>query len=272
MKRRNKLKMYLPFATNVFQRLLSYKANVIIFLIGEFMMLAVSYYLWKAIYRSSSSATINGFSLNQMIIYILISFLTSLIISVDILSDVYKEVRDGSIAINLIRPISYEKRMMFQALGNVMYNFTLIFIVGFIGISVLFYSYTGSLSIINILLYLASTIIGVFINFYYSYCFALLSFKITNMWGLSQIMQAITQLLSGALIPIVFFPKILQKVIEVLPFSSAIYTPSMIYLGKLTGTSLIKALSIQIFWMIVLSIVAKVMWNGLIKKLTILGG
>lgn len=175
------------------------------------MMLAVSYYLWKAIYRSSSSATINGFSLNQMIIYILISFLTSLIISVDILSDVYKEVRDGSIAINLIRPISYEKRMMFQALGNVMYNFTLIFIVGFIGISVLFYSYTGSLSIINILLYLASTIIGVFINFYYSYCFALLSFKITNMWGLSQIMQAITQLLSGALIPIVFFPKILQK-------------------------------------------------------------
>lgn len=264
--------MYLPFATNVFQRKLSYKADVIIFLVGQFMMLAVSYYLWKAIYGSSSSSTIKGFSLHQMIIYILISFLTSLMISVSIFSDIYSEVKDGSIAINLIRPISYEKRMMFQSLGNVMYNFILIFIISFSGISILFYKYTGVFSISNILLYLISLILGLLINFYYSYCFALLSFKITNMWGLSQIMQAITNLLSGALIPIVFFPKLIQKVIEILPFSSSIYTPSMIFLGKLTGVTLIKSLLLQVVWVIILSIVAKLMWNTLIKKLTILGG
>nr|WP_269144146.1 ABC-2 family transporter protein [Clostridium guangxiense] len=264
--------MYLPFATNVFQRKLSYKADVIIFLFGQFMVLAVSYYLWKAVYGSSSKTTIKGFSLNEMVIYILISFLTSLMIGVSIFSDIYSEVKDGSIAVNLIRPISYEKRMMFQALGNVMYNFILIFIIGFSGINILLYKYTGVFSISNILLYLISAILGLLINFYYSYCFALLSFKITNMWGLTQIMGAITDLLSGALIPIVFFPKIIQKFIEVLPFSSLIYTPSMIYLGKLTGIFLIKALILQVIWLIILSVIAKVMWNSLIKKLTILGG
>lgn len=272
MKKKSQFKAYLPFATNVFQRLISYKANVIIFLFGEFMMLATSYYLWRAIYKSTSNTAINGFSLNEMIIYVLMSFLTSLMISVDISYDISKEVKDGSIAINLIKPISYEKRMMFQAFGNVMYNFVVIFILGFIAINILFYKYTASLSVINILLYIISTIFGILINFYFSYTFGLLSFKITNMWGLSQIMQSIVQLLSGALIPIVFFPRIVQKLITFLPFSSTIYTPTMIYLGKLTGISLIKALFIQIIWIVILAIIAKLMWNTLVKKLTILGG
>ncbi|GKX67244.1 ABC transporter permease [Inconstantimicrobium mannanitabidum] len=266
------VKTYLPFATNVFQKNLSYKANVIIFLIGEAMMLAVSYYLWRAIYSSSPDKIIKGFSLNEMIIYVLVSFLTALIISVDITYDISNEVKDGSIAINLIRPISYEKRMLFQAFGNVMYNFLIIFILAFIAINILFYSYNGNINIVNILLYFVSIILGLLINFYFSYSFALLSFKITNMWGLSQIVKALIELLSGALIPIVFFPKSVQILFNFLPFSSSIYTPTMIYLGKLTGVSLVKAIALQLAWVLLLMFIARTMWNALIKKLTILGG
>ena len=272
MKKGKKLKTYLPFAINVFQRNLSYRANVVIFILGQAMMLGVTYYLWKAIYGSSPDNIIKGFSLNEMIIYVLISFLTGLIISADILHDIYREVKDGSIAINLIRPISYEKRMIFQGLGNVMYNFVVIFIVSFTVITILYYKYTGSLSLFNIIVYLISMMLGVLINLYYSYAFGLISFKITNMWGLSQIVGAITQLLSGALIPIVFFPQGIQWIFKFLPFSSMIYTPTMIYLGKITGLELIKAIGIQVIWLGILIVIARVMWNTLIKKLTILGG
>ena len=51
-----------------------------------------------------------------MIIYIFISFITSVMISVDISHDISREVKDGSIAINLVRPLNYEKRMLFQGL------------------------------------------------------------------------------------------------------------------------------------------------------------
>ena len=94
-------------------------------------MLSVTYYLWKAIYGSSAGIAINGFTLNEMIIYVFISFLTSLMTSVDISADIAREVQDGSIAINLIRPINYEKRMFFQGLGNVFYNFIVIFLITF---------------------------------------------------------------------------------------------------------------------------------------------
>ncbi len=98
-----------PFALNVFQRNLSYKANVIMFFIGDGMILVVTYYLWKAIYASSSSSVINGFNFNEMVVYVMMSFLTGLIINTDVSYSIMSEVKDGSIVINLIRPISYQK-------------------------------------------------------------------------------------------------------------------------------------------------------------------
>ena len=247
----NGIRPYLPFTRNVFQRLISYKANAILFMFGDFLMLAVTYYLWKAIYGSTIETVLNGFTFNEMIIYLFISFLTSVMISVDISYEISREVKDGSIAINLVRPINYEKRMFFQGLGNVLYNFVIIFII---------------------VIYFISIILGIIINFYFSYIFGLISFKITNMWGLSQIMQAIINLLSGTLIPIAFFPKWAQVINNFLPFSSAIYTPSMIYLGKINGMDILFALGLQLFWAIILMIVGKKMWKCLIKSLTILGG
>ena len=223
MNRLGDLKTYLPFAKNSFQQLISYKANVIMFMFGDGLMLAVTYYLWKAIYSSTSDKLLNGFTLNEMIIYVFISFLTALILA-----------------------------------------FTVTVIM--------FYKFFGFISIGRILIYFLSIILGVFINFYFSYIFGLLSFKITNMWGLSQIMGAIINLLSGMLIPISFFPLWAQKIVNFFPFSSTIYTPSMIFLGKINGNNIISSLALQMLWIIILFIISKWMWKKLIKSLTILGG
>lgn len=92
------------------------------------------------------------------------------------------------------------------------------------------------------------------------------------MWGLSQIMGAIINLLSGMLIPISFFPLWAQKIVNFFPFSSTIYTPSMIFLGKINGNNIISSLALQMLWIIILFIISKWMWKKLIKSLTILGG
>lgn len=272
MNKLKEIRTYLPFARNTFQKLISYKANVIIFMFGDLLMLAVTYYLWKAIYRSLSEVVINGFNLNQMIIYVFITFLTSLMTSVDISQDISREVLDGSIAINLVRPINYEKRMFFQGLGNVFYNFIVIFLITFTLTTFLFYRYFGYINVINIIIYFISIVLGILISFYFSYIFGLFSFKITNMWGMSQIMQAIIQLLSGTLIPIAFFPSWAQAIVKLFPFSSVIYTPTMIYLGKLSNTEIIVSLGIQVFWIFLLMIIAKSMWKSMIKNLTVVGG
>ena len=150
MKGMKGIRPYLPFARNVFQRLISYKANAIIFMFGDFLMLSVTYYLWKAIYGSTTEKVLNGFTFEEMIIYLFISFLTSVMISVDISHDISREVKDGSIAINLVRPINYEMRMLFQGLGSILYNFIIIFVIAFSITTFLFYNFFGYISILRI--------------------------------------------------------------------------------------------------------------------------
>lgn len=272
MRIKKEMKLYMPFAINVFQKNLSYKANVIIYVIGDCVMLAVTYFLWSAIYRSSSTNILNGFNFNEMIVYVLISFLTAALINTDVSYGIMSEVKDGSIAINLIRPIDYKKRMLFQAFGDIFFNFILIFIIGFIGVTIYSYYHNLKFNIYNLLGYFASVSMGILLNFFYSYSFGLLSFKLTNMWGITQIMGAIMQLLSGMLIPIIFFPSFAQTLFKFLPFSSMIYTPTMIYLGKISGKELVNALLLQFIWIIILSFLSKIIWNKLIKQLVILGG
>lgn len=272
MKSIKSMKAYFTFTKNSLQRNLAYRANSVIFLLGDLMLLGVTYYLWKAIYSSSPESILNGFNYNEMIVYVLISFITGIVINADIMHMMYREVKDGSIAMNLIRPINYEKRMFFESLGNLIYNFLIVFILGFICLLIFTIKTKGSINIIEILFYFVSVFLGFCINFFYSYTFGLFSFKITNMWGLSQITQAIIQLVSGALIPIVFFPKWAQIIFNFLPFKSMIYTPSMIYLGKLSYSEIAISILVQIFWVAVLAICARALWKKMIKNLTILGG
>jgi ABC-2 type transport system permease protein len=80
------------------------------------------------------------------------------------------------------------------------------------------------------------------------------------------------ELLSGLLIPMSFFPRRLQIVLDWLPFEHIAYTPLQIYLGKLDGRAALFALGKQWIWVIVLFVLADAWWNRAVQKITIQGG
>ena len=71
-----------------------------------------------------------------MIIYVLVSFITMLMTSVNIIYDISGS-KDGSIAINLVRPVSYEKNVV-SIIRNIFYNFVTIFLISFTLVNILF--------------------------------------------------------------------------------------------------------------------------------------
>ena len=66
--------------------------------------------------------------------------------------------------------------------------------------------------------------------------------------------------MSGSLIPLTFFPKVVSDILSLLPFSSLIYTPVMIIVGKYDASQILQALLLQLFWLIVM--VACLSWFG----------
>ena len=121
-------------------------------------------------------------------------------------------------------------------------------------------------------LFLASAACSFLIYVLFDFCFGMVAFFTTYIFGLSMAKEAILLFLTGELIPLSFFPDAVQRVFDFLPFSSMVYTPVMIYLGKYKGSALAFVLFRQVAWVVLLYLLGSHIWRRVTKRLVVLGG
>ena len=268
------LKIYLPFTKSIIQIMMTYRLNFFVSVFGSILKTFVIYYLWKAVFTNSTSHVLNGFTASDMLIYIFMSSITAGTVSNNTDQVIGEEVKDGSIAMNLIKPINYHLRLLFESFGGLIYGILCVSLPLWLALIAYRFFYIGELPprVSTIGAYILSLIFGFSIMFLFNFIFGLLSFYVTNLWGIRQLKYVIINLISGQMIPLVFFPIWLQNGLGFLPFSSINYIPVMIYLNKINGTALIRAFVIQVFWVIFLLVFSIWLWKKATKRLTILGG
>ncbi len=267
-------KTYLPFATNEIKSNLAYKGAFYLFMLCSLFSSFINYYLWKAIYGSSGASTLGGLNAGEMVIYVFMTYVTSNMVMIRISNEISEDVVKGNVAMQLIKPIDYRLSQMFMGFGYSLYRFLMPGIFVWIGVEIyravaLNVAFTG---IINILLYLCSAIMSLIIYMLFEFCFAMIAFFTTYIFGLKLVKAAVISFLTGQLIPLSFFPEVVQRVFDFLPFQSMLYTPVMIYLGKYTGNDLAFALLKQMLWVVILYLLGSYIWKRVTRRLVVLGG
>lgn len=267
-------RIYWPFAANEIKRNFVYKGSFYLFIIARIFSAFITYYLWMAIYGSTDSNVLGGFTRNEMIVYVFMSYVTSGMVSIGIAQEIGYNVVEGSIAMNLIKPIEYRRSLIFKAFGNMVYRFVVPNLFIWVGVELYRFFYLGLpiASIPNIILFLCSCFCSFLIYVLFDFCFGMLAFFTTYIWGMAVVKNAILSFLTGQLIPLSFFPESIQRVFDFLPFSSMVYVPVMIYLGKYTGAELVFVLARQVIWIVILSAVGSGIWKIVTKRLIVLGG
>ena len=89
-------------------------------------------------------------------------------------------------------------------------------------------------------------------------------------WGINMVKECIVLLLSGASIPLAFFPAGLRNIVQYLPFRCIYDTPLSVLLqknGYTWGTGLLSSLLLQLAWCIALGIIGSVFWRVSLKKI-----
>lgn len=181
---KHKIKIYIPFINAGIQETIAYRMNWIFNIFGSILGCFVSYYIWNAVFLSSKSNTINGFTMSHMVIYIFLMYLTGALINSGGTYDIGEEIRDGSISMRIIKPISYNTSFLFQEIGNKsMTVFTLILPM-IIGLEIVRFYLTGILqfNVFNFLLYILSCVLAYLINFFFNICFGFIAFLL-NIFG-----------------------------------------------------------------------------------------
>ena len=83
---------------------------------------------------------------------------------------------------------------------------------------------------------------------------------------------AVVNLLSGALIPLVYLPDWLATAAQWSPFAGLTSTPALIFIGQVdTGHALIL-IGVQLGWVLVLWFGARLVWRAALRRLTVNGG
>lgn len=269
-----RLKVYLPFTANTLKQQLAYKGAFYLFILINLFGAFINYHLWMAIYGSSSQAILGGLTQNEMVVYVFMSYVTSSLVMISITSDIGYDIVQGTVAMNLIKPIDYRASLIAKAAGTMIYRFLVPGIFIWCGLEIYKVQVLGMApaTIVQICLYLLSCIMSFLIYVLFDFCFGMIAFFTTYIFGIQMVKQAIMAFLTGQLIPISFFPETLQYIFNYLPFSSMVYTPVMIYLGKYSGEMLGFVLLRQAVWVVILYLTGSLVWKKVTKRLVILGG
>ena len=265
---------YRPFTRAGMQEMVAYRANFICFFIGEIMSAFIMYFVWKAVFLSSDSETFMGFTMEDMVVYLFITFLTGYLTYSDGAFSVGMEILDGSIAMRMVRPCSFEMCFLFQELGNRLISMTMIFVPMVAGVEIYRFCITGEVrfNLMYFGFYLLSLVFAYMISFYFNVIYGFMAFFFKNLWGTTLVKETLVSFLSGGIIPLAFLPAGLANVLNFLPFASLSYTPVMIYMGMYSVTEILWRIGLQIFWMLVMMGLSKLVWNSAVKHLSIQGG
>jgi ABC-2 type transport system permease protein len=250
--------MMLAYRTNYYTGILIYSINI-----GAY------YFLWKAIYGGQGE--IQGLSVSQMTTYVAVAWMARAFYFNNIDREMAMEIKDGKVAIELIRPYSYLGMKVMQGLGEGIFRLFFFSVPGMVIVSLIF-SLQFSVSLATFGLFFLSILLSFFINTQINLLTGITAFFLYNNTGLIRAKRVVIELFSGLILPISFFPLWAQDIMTFLPFQGISYIPSMIFTNGFSYHEALAAIGTQALWVAGLIIPIYFLWLLAKKQLVIQGG
>jgi len=230
---------------------MAYRVNFFMEILSGIFSSLIVIFLWIAIYRYSGRESLGDYKLQEMVTYLIGGgLINSFILTTAENPETSQNIQDGTLSTFLIKPLNPYGVWLSRDLGHKAFFF-LLGLIGYGFVSVFFKDYIlGFHSWTYFLVFLFSLLSAAFLQFLIFESFSLLSFWIENTYGIRFTMRVIMEIAAGAIIPLSFFPKILNEIFLFLPFSYLIYYPMNIYLGKVTSEEIFLMFLKQGVWVI----------------------
>ncbi|HWT74989.1 MAG TPA: ABC transporter permease [Mobilitalea sp.] len=263
------MKKYLFIYKTTMIESLQYVINILLSFITFFMMLFVFLCLWRYLY-SDPSNTINGYTMQQMIWYVIFTEILwfgsrNRTLTLQITTD----IKSGTIAYGINKPYHYILYIIAKHLGEITLKMFL-----FIGAGLLIgFSFVGAIpnfQLLQLPFVLISTILGIMINAFIRINISVLSFWIEDALPFQWIYDKLI-IVIGMLFPVEMFPAWAQPVIRWSPIYVVTYGPAKLLIDYNSDVFL-RVLSVQMIYFIVTLCLLLFMFQKGVKKLNVNGG
>jgi ABC-2 type transport system permease protein len=250
--------------------ILVYRFNVLTAMLSSILFVIVAWFLWRAIFAHSVS--LSGMTFSETFVYAAIAWsVTEMIFTSTTEWAISYSILEGEIAIHLLRPFDLQLMWMAKALSQTLVNAVLMVLPSFVLVFFIFKAPIPSGE--NLAFFLLSLVGGFVLGFGIDYLVGLVAFYTESVWGFTAAKNVLVRFLGGALIPLPFFPEGIRHILYWLPFQAIINTPITILTAPhLTILEACRMLSIQLIWVIIFITVTRLIFNRVLRRLTINGG
>lgn len=257
-----------------FQNHLTYRFNFLARTLFGFIPLLAVVFLWRTIFAGKvGEATIATFTLAEMTSYYLIVTIADALTAVN--EDDWQiaaDIKDGNISQFLLKPVDYLYfRFCLYLSGRLTYIAVAALPIGLL-IFCLREFFVLPADGLTFGLFLISLIMTALLQFLLSYAMAMLAFWVLEVSTFIFILYAFEYIASGHMFPLDILPPVIKQALYFTPFPYQLYFPVGVYMGKITGTELVRGLVMQAGWVVVAYSLARFAWQRGIRKYSAVGG
>ncbi|MBP0956301.1 MAG: ABC-2 family transporter protein [Oscillospiraceae bacterium] len=267
---KHKLEMCKAVAFVTYKEWSAYRTHSLVSVFVGPVYFMVQYFICTAIY--GGNITLGGLEFEQTVRYFgasaLIGYLT-----MDFADwNLQMLVRTGKFLTFTLRPMHHRFFALSQKIGHRVLGFFLEFLPCLFIFALLF-------KVEIIPRYMGWTVLSValafLMNFYVNYCLGMTAFYFVQANGIRVVYQLLGSIFSGALIPLSFFPEVIQRIMMFLPFQYTNYIPAMVWTGNNSigemGMTIPQAVLYQGIAVIFTALLSEVIYRSSIKRFTAVG-
>lgn len=262
---------YIALMKGGIMEMLHFRLSIFVLIGGNLLYLAVVYFLWKAIFDSAGTESVNGMTFESTLIYLVLASALFNFMEMYVVWNMGRAIQSGKIVLDLIRPMDYKNFQFWEFSGNLVVQFVTTFLPTFMAVAIIT---KGAVPLgRNLIAFIISVVLAIIINYDIDFIVGTVCLYTESIWGINIMKQVIVLLLSGATIPLAFFPEGLRKVVCFLPFRAVYDSPLTILLsGTQITEDVMNTLLIQLIWVVILGIFSRGFWKISLRQITVNGG
>ena len=229
-------------------------------------------FLWNSIYQGNLKAVINGYTYQQIIVYTIMANVVSRLIRTGFEYEVADDIKNGGLNKFIIKPIDYSIYKFCCFIGQKLINIAMMGLVIFGLLVFLVLNFGAVFQAAQIVLFFLSLLLALILNLTFFFTISISAFWLLEIGFLFEAARIVIIFLSGGVFPLDIFGKKVAWLSNFLPFKYTINFPVEILSGRLTLNNGFEGILLQIIWILVFIVIAKLLWLAGTKRYVAVGG
>jgi ABC-2 type transport system permease protein len=266
------LKYWKIFRISLVERMV-YRADFFLSTVLRFLPLVTTLLLWHAIYAGADEPRLAGFSLREMIAYLLLVHISRMFSSMPGLAyGIARDIREGTLKKYLLQPIDMIAYLVaYRSAHKVAYIATTALPYGLLFFLCRDY-FDGLPEAPELLAYVVSLLLGFLVGFFFETSLGLAGFWFLEVASLLYVVNTVNFFVSGHMFPLDLLPPPWSGLLKALPFQYLAYFPAAVFLGKVRGTDLAYGLLAEAGWAAFFIVLSRLLYRAGLRRYSAFGG